>query len=174
MKWCSCNKGQLRTYMRCATVLVVLPIAAGGIGLLSAQAEKPGGDYFLPPEGRIIKMPPPTWREKTLSIDPPNCGGTCHAPLGFREDELFLRAAETYEPAYKRWRIELRKMNAALARGGQMREYENQLRVGTDRISQAAGDYLVASAAYLEQLEARGVSLTRAQWITRLHGLDVP
>jgi len=133
-------------------------------------------DYFQPPGGRIIETPPMTWQEKeiwdkALSRDPPDCGGTCHRPLGLPEDELFLRASAAYATEYKGWLRTERKAEADLARGGQMREYADQLRAGAARLSQSAQPYARALSKYLEQLQARGVSPTRAKWIERLHGL---
>ena len=102
------------------------------------------------------------------------CGGSCHGTVGFPEDEPFLRAAATYATEYKGWLRTKREAAAALARGGQVREYADQLEAGAARLSQAAHPYAPALSLYLDQLRIRGVSPTRAQWIERLHGLYIP
>jgi hypothetical protein len=147
-------------------------------GLHASRAADPQ-DYFQPPGGRIIETPPLTWQEKeiwdkALSRDPPDCGGACHGPLGLREDEPFLLAAMTYASQYKGWLRTKREAAAALARGGQVQEYADQLEAGAARLSQAANHYTPAWGLYHEQLRARGVSPTRAKWIERLHGLYIP
>lgn len=148
------------------------------VGFSDGQTADPN-DYFLPPGGRIIEMPPMTWQEKEIwdkafSINPPDCGGTCHRPLGLPEDEPFLRAAATYATEYKRWLRTERKAEADLARGGRTEEYFDQLQAGAARLSQASHHYTPAWGLYHEQLRARGISPTRAQWIERLHGLYIP
>lgn len=124
-------------------------------------------------------MPPLTWQEKeiwdkALSKDPADCGGACHGPLGLREDEPFLRAAATYATEYKGWLRTEREAEAGLGRGGQVQEYADQLRAGAARLGQAAHPYTAALSLYLDQLQSRGISPTRFQWLQRLHGLYIP
>lgn len=145
-------------------------------GLYTSHAADPQ-DYFLPPGGRIIEMPPMTWREKEMrdkALLPPDCGGTCHRPLGFSEDEPFLRAAATYATERKEWLRTEREAEAALARGGQASDYGSRLQRGAGRLQQAAQPYTSALSLYARQLQARGVSLTRVNWLERLHGLYIP
>jgi len=147
-------------------------------GFHASRAADPQ-DYFQPPGGRIIETPPLTWQEKeiwdkALSRDPPDCGGTCHRPLGLREDEPFLRAAATYATEYKGWLRTKWKAEADLARGGLEREYADQLQAGAARLSQASQPYARALSLYVDHLQARGVSITRFPWLMRLHGLYIP
>ncbi len=102
------------------------------------------------------------------------CGGSCHGTVGFPEDEPFLREAAAYAHAHGQWLKTKRDAEAALARGGQMSEYADRIQAGAASLNQAAGLYAGALHLYLSQLQARGVSVIRFQWLERLHGLYIP
>lgn len=66
-------------------VLLMMLLVCLSITTASAQAGNPN-DYFLPPGGRIIEMPPPTWREmERREVEPT---GFRDVPWGASEAEL--------------------------------------------------------------------------------------
>ena len=166
-------------------VLVALSIAVGTLGPPHAQATDPQ-DYFVPPGGRIIEMPPLTWQEKeiwdkALSREPPDCGGACHRPLGLPEDEPFLRASAKFVLALANFRDSQRRMQdcqlkeQAEGRSGSQfsgRCYSDGT-VYAGALSYEQQAYGAAFQEYLSRLAPRGIGGARIIYLERTHRLSI-
>jgi len=82
--------------------------------------------------------------------DPPACGGTCHAPRGFADDETFLIASAHYVLA--------------------LDDFQHA-RIPQDTFVRELNKYRLAASAYLARLEARGIDPQRIRLLERLHSL---
>ena len=126
-------------------------------------------DYFVPPGGRTIEMPPLTWQEKemwdkALSRKPPDCGGACHGPLGLPEDEPFLRASAKLVLALGNFQDSQRSRESCVLKqlaegvsGSQASERCSGNGSAGAGLSGAQQTYLAAVKQYLDRSAPRGI-----------------